>query len=348
MRNYYNDDTSQYVPFLRRTLDGVFKGVQQKDNPVIIPRDFVSMSESTENARELFVVQNFSKDGAKPDYVLRPDHTRTHCQGRLPYHVRDVSIRSQGKVFRRGPLEAYRWREFYQYDVDYVYEDHVTRPLVKWMDFCGSFLRTKVNDTTLLRKYVNEEVTQTSEFRIKDVDSYVRDFYLLHPELEDKDVTVDPHFVRGWNYYEGLIFESYYGKRSCAGGGTYRVKNGLYLGIGIGLDRLVTLFKEKDLLKDYCPEKCVVLVYYNTKSLPVLLLDALQKQGIEYVLKRKSKNFIKDYESLKSSLRHFNTRIVRTVIYGDKDLTSGTFSYKDLNGVWHEGLSVSQLISVLK
>ena len=158
------------------------------------------MSQSLENARELFKIESLEKNSSS--YVLRPDHTRTWSKGISPYFVKDLSINSYGYVFRKGPLGPLRFREFCQYDVDYVYEDFKLRPLLKWLNFTREFT-TIINDTQLIKKYKDLNLQNNFE-------SYKKEFYNKYPELESiKNVILKPDFKNHNIIHDSLIINSH-------------------------------------------------------------------------------------------------------------------------------------------
>jgi histidyl-tRNA synthetase len=288
---------------------------------------------------------------------LRFDHTQALLRPHK-YMLEHVSHRNFGPIFRKGPRSGSRWRQFFQYDVDYLYENHNLRPLMKWIKLFSSDMSTRVNDLQLLMEHLNIQRELVSEDTIKDLDlasinldEYQRKFYNRYPDLKilSDFITVDVSLVRGWSYYQSLVFESYYRNSTYAvcGGGIYIANRCEYLGIGIGINRLIKCLIEYNTYDHYVPKTKLVLVYNKSKLIPHALLDALECNSVPYVLKSARKNLYQDSEKLGKILSKAHKVITRIVITGPSQIQSNQYNYKSRTRTYNN-LNPEDLVSILK
>lgn len=339
------------LPKLIKFLDSYYYDLTELRNPVIYPKDLLlkPIDISEENIKEQYHLKE------DPNMILRFDHTFPMFISE--YSLRNQNVRNVGPVFRNDYRHLFRWREFNQYDVDYLYEDHRLRPLEKAITIVKRLkipYKLLVNDLTMIRSILNTEVTENNVSNLlenkKDFDlvSYEESFYEKYPSLKDANVLVDPHLIRGWNYYTDLVFEFVYDKVSFAAGGIYLNKNednqSAYIGLSFGLDRILGIQKKQH-IEDF--KEPVVLVYYIEECFPSKLLDQMEKEKVNYVLKVKKKNLKADYKKIASDLAKVDKHIINTVIIGRKEISENKYFFKDKHTIEKE-YSCEELVQKLK
>ena len=339
---------------LMKKLDAYYYDVESCYNPILNPRALFKVNQyGTENSLKQ---QYHLKEGS---LLLRFDHTHVMFH-KSPYLRPHTNVKNVGPVFRDSPTTSYRWKEFYQYDVDYQYGTHGIRPLLKWFQFLKDhsltpYARTQVNDLELLKSMLHTQ--QINESNIKAIlqsvqfnyDSYSTLFFEKHPGLKNVNLTVNPELVRGWSYYEDLVFETKHHKSkwAFAAGGTYKIDGKTYIGVSVGLNRLLKLARDENLLVQLLPPKKCILVYNKTNVVPDLLLDALQANQLDYCLRTKKNNFITDYNRVATALKETNRVICKTIIWGPNQLATGNYNYRSQTKDYGT-LSLTELINVLK
>lgn len=297
------------IELLRLELDKIFYDVYSVSRPILVPESILKQTNVSTNAlKEVFHVQ----EGG----ILRFDHTHISFK----YKKTSLNERNFGNVFRREPKSSNRWREFFQYDVDYNYTDHSTRPLKKLISFLGQGFTIMVNDLSIVEQ-VNRE-------------AHIQRFFQLHPELKEIPVVVDPGFKRGWDYYNGLIFQiSFQNSLALAGGGVYN--NSSMIGFGIGVNRLINLALEHPpLLERIIPIEPLVWVRY-TENIPINLLDEMESRGIKYHLSKVHKNLFKEYKKINMELVSIRKRISSIITVSNIEDKSKIYNYKTKsNNTW--------------
>ncbi len=170
--------------------------------------------------------------------------------------------------------------------------------------------------------------------------------------IEDK-IIPDQSLVRGLNYYSGLIVEIMsLGDEdigSIAAGGRYDGLVKLYggedlsaVGMSIGIDRIVEIIKERDLLEIETNRTFVVAVNDEVRDHVFNLVEKLRDVGIP-----------SDYDisdrGLSKQLRHAdNTGFRYAVIIGEKELERGKYTLKDLKLGSEREAEEKELFEIIK
>jgi len=156
----------------------------------------------------------------------------------------------------------------------------------------------------------------------------------LGKSLLDLDVTL----ARGLNYYTGAIFEVSAPKEvamgSIGGGGRYDDLTGIFglknmsgVGISFGLDRIYLVLEELNLFPDTVTEATKVLFinFGNKEALYAMkAIKALREAGIKAEL-------YPDAAKLGKQFQHADKRgIIYTVLAGDEEMDSNTFTLKNM------------------
>ena len=164
-------------------------------------------------------------------------------------------------------------------------------------------------------------------------------------------VKIDLSLARGLDYYTGPIFEVSAGEKigSLAGGGRYDEMIGMFagrrapaVGVGIGIDRIVDVMKERGLIgKRY--KKMVLVAYvkeeYIDKALQIA--QSLRRSGIPTMIDLRRRN-------LKRQLKYANVLdIPLVVIVGAKELERGMVKLRDMVKRTEEDVEISRLAVVL-
>ena len=301
---------------MRRQLDEVFPDTYWATGPVLMESKVLEDQRVSLNSlKEVYRVEE--------DKILRFDHTHGSLHFKKSQSSHQLNEKKFGPVFRKEPHTYNRYREFFQYDVDYVYEDHLLRPLKVLKKYLGPGFRFVLNDTSL---------GLTSDESLSDqrhLESHTQKFYTLHPQLRDLECEVSPHLRRGWDYYKGLVFEVFHegdDKRSVCGGGTYG--DPLLFGFGIGVNRLLNVLLKNEVLMDrFLPRRKLVLVRHTGRP-PENLLDALDLEKVPYHLKRVRKSLYKDFPRIEKELLSVNRRVVAILTVSLEEDLSRVYHYK--------------------
>jgi histidyl-tRNA synthetase len=157
----------------------------------------------------------------------------------------------------------------------------------------------------------------------------------------DLPYVLNPHVVRGLDYYTRTIFEYWLaddseGKNALGGGGRY---DGLVkllggreetpaCGLAMGLDRIVAKLREKEIIvaEPFQPDIFVAQLGEAAKKKAIVLYEKLRRDGF-----RLAQAFYKD--NLKSQLESANKLKVKfTIIIGQKEVGDGTVLIRDMEG----------------
>lgn len=260
----------------------------------------------TNTLKELYIMEE--------DKYLRYDHTHL-----FKGEFNQVNF---GPVFRKQPISSNRYREFHQYDVDYMYENHGLRPLLVLIKVFKNLFPIRVNDTT---------------YKDGNLKSYMEEKY---PILKNLNLQYDPSLIRTTGVYEGFIFQVGDKKGlSVCGGGIYYRNNKLFFGFGIGVNRFLNALIKDNKLNDFFPISEKILVYYK-ENIPLNLLEQLELNKLDYILKKKQKNLKSDSRKIKDLISH-------TLIVSDQEDISKKYNYKKKNSNETITYNLKELIKVL-
>lgn len=339
------------IPNLIDLLNTYFHDVVELKNPILYNKTQLL---AKENHNEPTLKQQYHI-AEEPNLVLRFDHTYPLFIGHET--LRDhVNLRNVGPVFRNDFRSSYRWRQFYQYDLDYLYADHQLRPLLKAIAVVKQLnipYTLLINDLSILRSVLPDQELkeQTIKQVVKEANlgvNYTQRVLKKNSMLALANVTVDPTLIRGWAYYTDLVFEFTYQDAVCfLGGGVYQNKYNKqkYLGLSFGLNRIIKIQEAENVKRDFDP---LVLIYNKTNEVPYLLLDALELNKIPYCLKSKRQGFKQDLYKINSAMTGLSKNIINTVIVGDKQLLTNTYDFKKDPGSDTKNYTLAELIDCLK
>lgn len=173
----------------------------------------------------------------------------------------------------------------------------------------------------------------------------------------DLPYVLNPHIVRGLDYYTRTIFEYWAaddteGKSALGGGGRYdgliKILGGRddtpAVGLAMGLDRIVAKLREKEI---EFPEACQPDVFLAqlgeaAKKKALVLYEKLRKGQIKM-----AQAFYKD--NLKSQLDLANKLGVKfTLILGQKEIGDGTIMLRDMEGGVQEVINFNKVEAEIK
>ncbi|TXG34497.1 histidine--tRNA ligase [Seonamhaeicola maritimus] len=174
--------------------------------------------------------------------------------------------------------------------------------------------------------------------------------------LRTAALQLDVTLARGLNYYTGAIFEvsapSEVNIGSIGGGGRYDDLTGIFgmkdvsgVGISFGLDRIYLVLEELNLFPETVNKNVEVLfINFGDKEALFSLkaIKTLRKAGVNAEL-------YPDAAKMKKQMTHANRRrIPFVVLVGDQEITSNTYTLKDMVSGDQCKLSIDDLISKVK
>lgn len=196
---------------------------------------------------------------------------------------------------------------------------------------------------------------QSVDHLCDDCRNHFKTFLEYLDEL-DLPYSINPHLVRGLDYYTRTVFEIWSGeeegrKLSLGGGGRYdrliKLMGGEdtpAIGFGFGIERLVTEMKRVQ-AKSYKPPKPKVFLAQLgnlAKKKSLRLFSELEKNGVLM-----AESFGRG--SLKSQLKVANRLGVEiTLILGQKEALDGTVIVKNMATGVQETVSVDKLVDLIK
>ena len=168
------------------------------------------------------------------------------------------------------------------------------------------------------------------------------------------DYTVNPRIVRGLDYYTKTVFEIISktddGEITVCGGGRYDGlvrqlgdKDVCGIGFGMGIERLLMLMENQNLLPDApAPFKAYVVSGENERPLAFKFVQSLRESGISAEGDHNNKSF-------KAQFKYAGKlNVPYVVIIGETEAQSGKYTLKDMaNGTQNE-YSGEEIISILR
>lgn len=168
------------------------------------------------------------------------------------------------------------------------------------------------------------------------------------------DYTVNPRIVRGLDYYTKTVFEIIAktddGEITVCGGGRYDGlvrqlgdKDVCGIGFGMGIERLLMLMENQNLLPDApAPFKAYVVSGENERPLAFKFVQTLRESGISAEGDHNNKSF-------KAQFKYAGKlNVPYVVIIGETEAQSGKYTLKDMaNGTQNE-YSGEEIISILR
>jgi histidyl-tRNA synthetase len=159
----------------------------------------------------------------------------------------------------------------------------------------------------------------------------------LKTDLGIDNVVYDPNLMRGFDYYDNIVFEIFDvhpdNNRSMMGGGRYDGLVGLFgveplptIGFGLGDATLYNFLELHDLLPKLKPETdLAILVIASDQTKALGVINQIRSKGLNVAVEssdRKLGNKIKWAEN--KGLQH-------VLVLGDQELESTEFNIKDIN-----------------
>lgn len=205
-------------------------------------------------------------------------------------------------------------------------------------------------------KEINKEAPQTVDYLDDECKRHFKHILEFLDEVKVPYI-LNPHLVRGLDYYTRTVFElapeDNSGSQSViVGGGRYDKLIDMLggsktpaAGWAMGLDRLVLLMKEKNInVPDSKPKPKVFLAQLGDaakrKSIP--LFEALRKAGIE------TKSSL-GRDSIKSQLRIAHRLGVKfTLILGQKEVLDSTIILRDMDASTQETIPLEKIVDEVK
>lgn len=168
------------------------------------------------------------------------------------------------------------------------------------------------------------------------------------------DYTVNPRIVRGLDYYTKTVFEIIAktddGEITVCGGGRYDGlvrqlgdKDVCGIGFGMGIERLLMLMENQNLLPDApAPFKAYVVSGVNERPLAFKFVQTLRESGISAEGDHNNKSF-------KAQFKYAGKlNVPYVVIIGETEAQSGKYTLKDMaNGTQNE-YSGEEIINILR
>jgi histidyl-tRNA synthetase len=167
---------------------------------------------------------------------------------------------------------------------------------------------------------------------------------------------LDPHLVRGLDYYTKTVFEVWSKSdkeikaQTLVGGGRYDELVELLggrptpsVGVALGLERIVSLLKEKNIIvKEGKPEVFLAQIGELAKKKSLKIFDELVEAGIKI-----SESLSKDSLSVQLGLAN-KLGVDLTLILGQKEAADGTILIRDMESGMQEIVDLTNIIGEVK
>jgi len=186
----------------------------------------------------------------------------------------------------------------------------------------------------------------------------IKELEELYEYIKKSDINIEIIFdlslARGLDYYTGAIFEvkaKDVSMGSICGGGRYDNLTAFFglpdmsgVGISFGADRIYDIMTELNLFPDTIKASTKVIFLnfgYNSVLYSLPLLNKLRDKGIACEL-------FPDEEKIKKQMNYANKKnIPYVIIAGDDEITSGTFTLKNMNSGDQQKLDTEKIIQSL-
>ena len=186
-------------------------------------------------------------------------------------------------------------------------------------------------------------------------DECSRHFCELKENLENLEIeyNIDPHIVRGLDYYTKTVFEFVSNKigsqGTVCGGGRY---DGLVeelggqktpgIGFGLGLERLILVLENKNIPKDDKTDIYIASIGDNAKKYAQKLAFDLRTKGFSCEQDLLSR-------SVKAQMKYADKLGVRfSIVLGDSEIESGKANLKNMESGETQEIELSSISSYLK
>ncbi len=175
-------------------------------------------------------------------------------------------------------------------------------------------------------------------------------------ELSTATLQLDVTLARGLNYYTGAIFEVSAPKEvkmgSIGGGGRYDDLTGIFgmkdisgVGISFGLDRIYLVLEELNLFPATVSKNVEVLFINFGEKEALFCLKAIKQLRNEGV----NSELYPDAAKMKKQMTHANRRnIPFVVLVGEEEISSNTFTLKNMISGEQSKVSLPELVTIVK
>ncbi len=174
--------------------------------------------------------------------------------------------------------------------------------------------------------------------------------------LQTGTLQLDVTLARGLNYYTGAIFEVSAPKNiqmgSIGGGGRYDDLTGIFglknvsgVGISFGLDRIYLVLEELGLFPETITKTIEVLFINFGDKEALFSLKAIKKLREEGI----NAELYPDAAKMKKQMNHANKRnIPFVVLVGDEEITSNSYTLKNMVSGEQHKVTLKELVSFIK
>jgi histidyl-tRNA synthetase len=184
-----------------------------------------------------------------------------------------------------------------------------------------------------------KEVSNLKKIEIgkEGVEEVVKLFqYLKEYAIPRKYFTFDPWLSRGLDYYTGIIFEVYVRKPkigSVAGGGRFDELIGMFgeenipaVGVSIGVDRLMVVIKELEIIESLPPVTSILVAIYEEENFyfGIKIANILREVGLNVEL-------YPEVTKLNKQFRYANKKgIPYVIVIGPDEIKSNAVTIKNM------------------
>ncbi|MFD1163282.1 histidine--tRNA ligase [Hwangdonia seohaensis] len=174
--------------------------------------------------------------------------------------------------------------------------------------------------------------------------------------LSTASLQLDVTLARGLNYYTGAIFEVSAPENvkmgSIGGGGRYDDLTGIFgmkdvsgVGISFGLDRIYLVLEELGLFPETVTKNVAVLFINFGEKEALFSLKAIKQLRLQGI----NAELYPDAAKMKKQMNHANKRAIPfVVLVGEEEISSNTYTLKDMVSGEQFKLSLQQLIDHIK
>ncbi|WP_418603149.1 histidine--tRNA ligase [Hwangdonia sp.] len=174
--------------------------------------------------------------------------------------------------------------------------------------------------------------------------------------LSTASLQLDVTLARGLNYYTGAIFEVSAPENvkmgSIGGGGRYDDLTSIFgrpdtsgVGISFGLDRIYLVLEELGLFPETVTKNVTVLFINFGKKEALFSLKAIKQLRLKGI----NAELYPDAAKMKKQMNHANKRVIPfVVLVGEEEISSNTYTLKDMVSGEQFKLSLQQLIDHIK
>ena len=387
-----------------------FYGFKKIDTPIMEETEL--FVKGTGTTTDIVQKEMYSLKAKGGDYLtLRPEFTpgiiRAYIEHGMQKLPQPVKLYSFGPIFRLEKPQAGRYRQFHQFNLEYIEEKSsvadiqiiqifynilielkLKKLIVKvnsigdnqcrskyrraLVSYCRKKItclcsdcqrRLKENPLRILDckkekcKEAISEAPQTVDYLCDDCRSHFKSVLEFLDEIE-LPYCLDPHLVRGLDYYTKTVFEIFVEEEEGVNKGNALVAGGRYdglvkllgggdtnaVGAAMGIERIVLLMKKQGIKFYESPSSQIFLIQLGdlAKRKSLKLLEDFRKAKVQIL-----ESFGRD--SLKSQLKIADKLEVRyTLLLGQKEALEETIIIKDMKTGRQETVKIEKIVSIMK